>query len=95
MTKKEILKSMVEESQGELNQKQCELALKAFEEVVGKAMENGDKVSLTGFVSFEVKEVAERQCLANPRQPELGKKTIPAHKGVKVKALKALKERIS
>ncbi|APH20902.1 HU family DNA-binding protein [Clostridium botulinum] len=94
MNKKETIKAMVEETKGELNQKQCELALKAFEEVVGKALENGDKVALTGFMTIETKEVAERECLANPRQPELGKKVIPAHKGVRVKIGKGLKDKL-
>ncbi|WP_204246162.1 HU family DNA-binding protein, partial [Clostridium botulinum] len=62
--------------------------------VVGKALENGDKVALTGFMTIETKAVAERECLANPRQPELGKKVIPAHKGVKVKIGKGLKDRV-
>lgn len=92
MVKNELLKAMVEEAQGELNQKQCELALKAFEEVVKKAVKNDDKVSLTGFITIETKEVAERECLANPRQPELGKKVIPAHKGIRVKVGKGLKD---
>jgi|GEM_PF-5109292 len=94
MVKKELLKGMVEETKGELNQKQCELALKAFEEVVGKALENGDKVTLTGFMTMETKEVAQREVFRNPREPELGKKVVPAHKGVRVKVGKSLKNRI-
>ncbi|NFF77316.1 HU family DNA-binding protein [Clostridium sporogenes] len=94
MIKNEVLKGMVEETKGELNQKQCDLALKAFEEVVKKAMKNGDKISLTGFLTIETKEVAERECLANPRQPELGKKVVPAHKGIKVKVGKGLKDTV-
>ena len=94
MIKNEVLKGMVEETKGELNQKQCDLALKAFEEVVKKAVKNDDKVSLTGFMTIETKEVAERECLANPRQPELGKKVIPAHKGIRVKVGKGLKDTV-
>lgn len=94
MVKNQLLKTMVEETQGELNQKQCELALKAFEEVVGKALENGDKVTLTGFMTIETKDVAEREVFKNPREPELGKKVVPAHKGVRVKVGKSLKNRI-
>lgn len=94
MIKNEVLKGMVEETKGELNQKQCDLALKAFEEVVKKAVKNDDKVSLTGFLTIETKEVAERECLANPRQPELGKKVVPAHKGIRVKVGKGLKDTV-
>ncbi|MBN3351971.1 DNA-binding protein [Clostridium botulinum] len=94
MVKNELLKAMVEETKGELNQKQCELALKAFEEVVKKAMKNNDKVSLTGFMTIETKEVEERECPVNPRQPELGKKVIPAHKGIRLKVGKGLKDSV-
>lgn len=92
MVKNQLLKGMVEETKGELNQKQCELALKSFEEVVKKAMKNGDKISLTGFLTIETKDVAEREVFKNPRKQELGKKVVPAHKGIRIKVGKGLKD---
>ena len=39
-------------------------------------------------------ERAEKECLVNPKQPELGKKICPAYKAPKFKASKGLKEAV-
>lgn len=92
MVKNELMKRLSEVSG--LSQKDCEKAMKAFEEVTIDALHDGESINMMGFLTIETKEVAEREVLANPRQPELGKKTVPAHKGVKVKIGKKLKESV-
>ena len=68
-----------------------EKALVAFEDVVMEAMEANEEVNLSGFVKFSVADVSERQ----GRDPRANKPiTIPAHKAVKVKILKSLKESV-
>lgn len=56
---------------------------------IQKALEAGDKVNIIGFGSFTVTEVADRQ----GKNPQTGEAmTIPAHKKVKFKAGKTLKD---
>jgi len=68
-----------------------EKALRTFEDVVTDAMIAGEKVSLSNFVQFEVKDVAEREHI-KPQTKE--KFTTPAHKTVKAKVMKGLKESV-
>lgn len=92
MVKNELMKRLSEVSK--LSQKDCEKVMKAFEEVTIDALHDGESINMVGFLAIETKDVAEREVLANPRQPELGKKTVPAHKGVRVKIGKKLKESV-
>jgi nucleoid DNA-binding protein len=88
MTKAELLKSVATKTEG-LTQKQIEEVLKAYGEVAKEGIANGDEVPVLGIGKFTSKDVAEREVLANPRQPELGKKIVPAHKAPKMKFSKA------
>lgn len=65
--------------------------LAGLEEVVTGAVVGGDKVAITGFVSFEQTQRAARQ----GRNPQTGATIqIPASKGVKVSAGSKLKNAV-
>ena len=89
MNKNELVVKMAEKSG--LSKKETEAALKAFTDTVGEALENGDKVQLVGFGTFETRVRAEREG-RNPRTKEVIK--IPATIAPAFKAGKELKERV-
>ena len=91
MNKAELITSMAEKSK--LTKKDAETALKAFIESVEEALENGDKVQLVGFGTFQTKETAARQG-SHPRDPQQVI-NIPASKAPVFKAGKVLKEAIN
>ena len=75
-----------------ISQKDAGAALKAFTEVVSKALKKGDKVQLVGFGTFEVSKRAARE----GRNPQTGAAMkIPASKAPKFKAGKALKDMLN
>ena len=90
MNKAELITSMAEKSQ--LTKKDAETALKAFIDSVQEALENGEKVQLVGFGTFETRERAAREG-RNPRTKE----TInsPASTVPVFKAGKEFKERVN
>lgn len=89
MLKNDVIATMSEKTG--FTKSDSEKALTAFEDVVIEAMESGTDVTLTGFAKFFVDNVEERQ----GRDPRENKPiTIPAHKAVKVKILKSLKESV-
>ena len=90
MNKQELIKSMAEKTS--LNKTNSEKVLNAFIESVQEALENGEKVQLIGFGTFETKERAARVGL-NPRTKE--KIDIPAKKVPAFKAGKEFKEKIN
>ena len=89
MNKTEMITAMAEKA--ELSKKDAEKALTTFTNIVADTLVDGDKVSITGFGTFEVTERAERQ----GRNPATGEAiTIAASKSPKFKAGKALKEAV-
>ena len=90
MNKAELITSMAEKSQ--LTKKDAESALKAFIDSVQEALENGDKVQLIGFGTFETRERAAREG-RNPRTMETI--TIPASTVPVFKAGKEFKDRVN
>lgn len=67
-----------------------EAVLKAQTDVITKVVAGGDKVALTGLVSFDSRDVAER---AYPIPNKPGETTtVAAHKAPSVKTLKPLKD---
>ena len=90
MNKAELITSMAEKSQ--LTKKDAETALKAFIDSVQEALENGDKVQLIGFGTFETRERADREG-RNPRTKETI--TIPASTVPVFKAGKEFKDRVN
>ena len=90
MNKAELITSMAEKSQ--LTKKDAESALKAFIDSVQEALENGDKVQLIGFGTFETRERAAREG-RNPRTKETI--TIPASTVPVFKAGKVFNDRVN
>ena len=90
MNKTELVAAMAEKAQ--LSKKDAEAALKAFTDVVTNELQNGGKVQLVGFGTFEVSERAAR----TGRNPQTGAEmTIAASKAPKFKAGKALKDSLN
>ena len=89
MTKVELIAAVAEAA--ELTKKDAEKAVNATVEVITKALADGDKVSLVGFGTFEVRERPERKG-RNPQTKE--EITIAASKLPAFKAGKALKESV-
>ena len=89
MNKVELVAAIAE--QAGISKKDSEAALKAFVDIVGNALKDGDKVQLVGFGTFEVSERASR----TGRNPLTGETIeIAASKSPKFKAGKALKDLI-
>lgn len=89
MNKTELIAAMAEKA--EISKKDAEKALTAFTNIVADTLVDGDRVSITGFGTFEVVERAERQ----GRNPATGEAiTIAASKSPKFKAGKALKDAV-
>lgn len=87
MTKADLVALVAEKA--ELTKKDADKAVAAVIEAVTDAMVKGDKVSLVGFGTFEVKERAARKG-HNPKTKE--PIDIPASKAPVFKAGKALKD---
>lgn len=89
MNKSELVVAMAEKAG--MPRKKAETMLNAFIESVTEALKSGDKVQLTGFGAFEVKERAARK----GHNPATGEEIdIPASKAPVFKAGKALKDEI-
>ena len=72
--------------------KSAEASVNAFVDVITESLEEGDKVQLVGFGSFEVRKRAARKG-RNPQTKEEIK--IPASKAPVFKAGKALKDLVN
>ena len=90
MNKAELVAAMAE--QAGLSKKDAEAALKAFIDSVQEALENGEKVQLVGFGTFETRERAAREG-RNPRTKEVI--SIPASVVPVFKAGKEFKEKVN
>jgi DNA-binding protein HU-beta len=89
MNKTELITGMAEKA--EISKKDAEKALNAFTNIVADTLVDGDRVSITGFGTFEVVERAAR----TGRNPQTGESIqIQASKSPKFKAGKALKDAI-
>ena len=89
MTKADLITKIAEKS--ELSKKDSEKALNAVIAAVTDALVEGDKVQLTGFGTFEVRDKQEKEAI-NPRTKE--KIIVPARKSPAFKAGKALKDAV-
>ena len=89
MTKVELIAAVAAEAG--LSKKDAEKAVNAFVNTVTKTLKKGDKVSLVGFGTFEVRKRAAR----TGRNPQTKKEiTIPASKVPAFKAGKSLKDNV-
>ena len=89
MTKADLITKIAEKS--ELSKKDSEKALNAVIAAITDALTEGDKVQLTGFGTFEVRDKKEKEAI-NPRTKE--KVLVPARKSPAFKAGKALKDAV-
>lgn len=89
MNKSELINAM--SVKAEISRKEAQQALDAICDSISEALASGDKVSLIGFGTFEVRQRAERK----GRNPQTGAEVvIPAKKAPVFKASKTLKESV-
>jgi DNA-binding protein HU-beta len=89
MTKAELIGVIAEK--GEYSKKDAEKALSTVIESITETLVKGEKISLVGFGTFEVRERAAKVA-SNPLTKE--KVNVPAKKVPAFKAGKALKEAV-
>ena len=89
MTKVELIAAVA--ATAGLTKKDAEKAVSATLDVITEALQKGDKVSLVGFGTFEVRERKERQ---GRNQQTREPMTIPASKLPAFSAGKALKDAV-
>ena len=89
MNKKDLIKAVADASA--LTNKDAEKAINAVTAAITDALKKGDKVSLVGFGTFEVRERAAKQG-RNPRTGEAME--IPASKLPAFRAGQALKDAV-
>lgn len=90
MTKSDLINSIAEKAN--CTKKDAASALEATVAAIEEALVGGDKVSITGFGTFEVRQRGEKTCI-NPRTKE--KMVCPPSKAPAFKAGKALKEAVN
>ena len=90
MTKSSLIEAVA--AKADLKKVDAEKAVNAVIDAITEALVAGDKVQLTGFGTFDVKESAERQGV-NPKTGE--KITIKAGKAAKFSAGKSLKDAVN
>ncbi len=90
MNKKEFTKAVAEKAG--LKDREADAAIQAVIDVIIAELKEGNKVSLTGFGTFEAVSKPERQG-RNPRSNE--PMTIPASTSAKFKSLKGLKDALN
>ena len=90
MTKADLITVVAQKTN--LSKKDSDKAVAAVLDAITETLAAGEKVSLVGFGTFEVKERVAREGI-NPRTKE--KIIIPASKLPSFKAGKALKEEVS
>jgi DNA-binding protein HU-beta len=90
MTKAEFVAKVAEKT--ELKKVDAEKVVNAFLETISEALKAGEKITFTGFGSFEVTERAAREA----RNPQTGEKMqLKASKAPKFKAGKGLKDAVA
>lgn len=90
MNKSDLVEAVAEMAGSTKNN--VEAVLNALQDAITGALQKGDKIVLTGFMSFQVGERAARE----GRNPATGEPMhIPAAKIVKIKAGNKLKEAVN
>lgn len=90
MTKAELISAIA--AKGEYSKKDAEKALAAVTASITEALAKGEKISLVGFGTFEVRQRAAKTSI-NPRTKE--KIKVPAKKVPAFKAGKAFKDAVN
>lgn len=90
MNKSQLIKAVAEKS--ELSQKQVSETWKMFEETMVNTLNEGEKVQLSGFGTFEVRTRAERK----GRNPKTGEVVaVPACRYLAFVPAKSVKENLN
>jgi DNA-binding protein HU-beta len=90
MTKTELIGVVAEKT--EFTKKNAEIAVNAIISAITESLAGGEKVSLVGFGTFEVRDRKEKQV----KNPQTGKMmTAPASKAPAFKAGQALKTAVN
>ena len=90
MTKADLINSIAEKA--ECTKKDADKALTAVLGAITDALESGDKVAISGFGTFEVRQRGEKKCI-NPRTKQ--EMVCPASEAPAFKAGKALKDAVN
>ena len=90
MNKKQFIKAMAEKAN--FTQKDASIAFEAMAETIAETLRAGEKISIDGFGTFEMKERAAREGI-NPRTKE--KVSIPACKSPAFKFGASFKNTVS
>ena len=90
MTKTELISAVAEKTDS--TKKDAEIAVNAIVSAITDALVEGDKVSIVGFGTFEVRDRKEKQVI-NPQTKE--KMTAPASKAPAFKAGQTLKNAVN
>lgn len=90
MTKAELINLIAEK--GEYSKKDAEKALSTVIDSISETLEKGEKISLVGFGTFEIRDRAAKEAI-NPLTKE--PVHVPAKKVPAFKAGKALKEAVN
>ena len=90
MNRQELVDAIA--AKADISKSAADAAVKAFIETVGDELQNGGKVQLVGFGTFETSKRAAR----TGRNPQTGAETkIPACTAPKFKAGQALKDQVN
>ena len=87
MTKADLIAQVAANT--EMTKKDADKAVNAMFEALSNALANGEKITISGYGTFEVRERAERARI-NPRTREAI--TIPASRSIVFKQGKSLKD---
>ena len=90
MTKTELINSISDKAN--CTKKDAASALEATLAAIQEALEKGDKVSITGFGTFEVRERGEKKCINPKTKQEI---ICPPCKAPAFKAGRGLKEAVN
>ena len=90
MTKADLINSIAEKA--ECTKKDADKALTAVLGAITDALESGDKVAISGFGTFEVRQRGEKKCINPLTKQEM---VCPASKAPAFKAGKALKDAVN
>lgn len=90
MTKSDLIQAIADKAGS--SKKDADRALSIVLDTITEKLAEGEKISLIGFGTFEVRDRKEKQCI-NPRTKE--KATAPACKAPAFKAGKALKDAVN
>lgn len=91
MTKADLINAIAEK--GEMSKKDAETALSATLAAITDALVSGEKVQLTGFGTFEVRDKKAKKAV-NPQNPKGPKIDVPARKSPAFRAGKVLKDAV-